>query len=329
MGGNVKSGYRIVLGLGVASLVAAYPASAQQTYPTKPVRIVVPNVPGGTSDFFARVIGQAITDATSQATIVENRPGASGNIGAEFVARAAPDGHTLLLIASSTLTVNPSLFPKLTYDSLRDLTPITMIAEFASLLTVHPSIPAKNVKELIALARARPGQLTYATTGSGATSHLGMELLKTMAKVDLYHVPYKAGFTAVIDVVGGRVSTMLGTVPSVLPHVRSGRLRALAVSSRERIQVMPELPTVSESGLPGFEITLWHGFLAPAGTPREVVMRLNSITVQTLASQEVTAQLRREGAMPIGSTPEAMTEQLKRDIVRWRKLIVAIGAKAD
>ena len=304
-------------------------AQGQQAYPVKPIRIIVNNQPGGTSDFFARVIGQTITDATQQPVLVDNRPGASGNVAAEAVARAAPDGYTLLLSGSTALTVNPSLFRKLTYDSLKDIAPISMIAVFPSFVVTHPSLPVRNVKELIALARARPGELSYASTGLGQTSHLGMELLKTMAKVDIYHVPYKASVAALVDLLGGRVTVMLATVPASLSHVKNGRLRALAVTSLKRTPAMPELPSVAESGLPGYEITLWHGFFATAGSPEAAISRLNSIVVQALNSPEIRKKLLEEGAEPLGSSPQRTAEQMKLDIVKWRKLIQDAGVKPE
>ena len=321
--------YALATVLSEMAVLAGGYAHAQQPYPVKPVRIVVPNLPGGTSDFFGRVIGQSITEVTKQPVIVENRPGASGNIGAEAVAQAAPDGYTLLLIAATTLTVNPSLFAKLSYNSQKDFAPISMIAIFPNLLVTHPSVPVRNVKELIALAKARPGELSYASTGAGQTSHLGMELFKSMAKVDLYHVPYKASVPLVIDLIAGRVPVSMSTMPATLPHVKTGRLRALAVTSAKRLASLPDLPAVAESGLPGFEITLWHGFLAPAGTPSEIIARLNAIAVQTLKNPDVRKQLITEGAEPVGSTPEQMAEQLRLDIVKWQKVISASGAKLE
>ncbi len=304
-------------------------AQAQPAYPVKPIRIIVNNQPGGTSDFFARVIGQTITEATQQPVVVDNRPGASGNVAAEAVARAAPDGYTLLLTGSTALTVNPSLFRKLTYDSMRDLAPISMIAVFPSFVVTHPSLPVRNVKELIALAKARPGELSYASTGLGQTSHLGMELLKTMAKVDIYHIPYKASVAALVDLLGGRVTVMLATVPASLSHVRNGRLRALAVTSTKRTPAMPELPSVAEAGLPGYEITLWHGFFATAGAPEAAISRLNAIVVQALNSPEIRKKLLEEGAEPLGSTPQRTAEQMKLDIVKWKKLIQEAGVKPE
>jgi len=304
-------------------------AYGQQAYPVKPIRIIVNNQPGGTSDFFARVIGQTITDATQQPVLVDNRPGASGNVAAEAVAKAAPDGYTLLLTGSTALTVNPSLFRKLTYDSMKDLTPISMIAVFPSFVVTHPSLPVRNVKDLIALAKARPGELNYASTGAGQTSHLGMELLKTMAKVDIHHVPYKASVAALVDLIGGRITVMLATVPASLSHVKNGRLRALAVTSLKRTPALPELPSVAESGLLGYEITLWHGFFATAGAPEAAISRLNSIVVQALNSPEIRKKLLEEGAEPLGSSPQRATEQMKLDIVKWRKVIQDSGAKAE
>ncbi len=318
-----------IAALAAASGIALHDARAQSAYPAKPVRIIVNNQPGGTSDFFARVIGQVITEQTQQPVLVDNRPGASGNVAAEAVAKAAPDGYTLLLTGSTALTVNPSLFRKLTYDSMKDLAPISMIAVFPSFVVTHPSLPVRNVKDLIALARSRPGEMSYASTGMGQTSHLGMELLKTMAKVDIYHVPYKASVAALVDLLGGRITVMLATVPASLSHVKNGRLRALAVTSLQRTPALPELPTVAESGLPGHEITLWHGMYATAGAPEAAITRLNALVVQALNSPDVKRKLLEEGAQPLGSSPQRTAEQMKLDIVKWRKLIQDAGVKPE
>lgn len=322
-------GPRAVIALmATAGIVSTY-VHAQPAYPIKPIRIVVTNLPGGTSDFFARVLGRTITEATQQPVLVDNRPGGSGMIAAEAVAQAAPDGYTLFLGGATALTVNPSLFPKVSYDAMKDFAPVSMIAVFPSLMVAHPSLPVRNVKDLIALAKSRPSELSYASTGAGQTSHLGMELLKTMAKVDIYHIPYKASVAALVDLIGGRLSVMLATFPAGLPHIKSGRLRALAVTSLQRSPALPELPSVAESGLPGYEITLWHGMYATAGTPDAVISKLNGLVVQALKDQDVRKKLVNEGAEPIGSSPQRVTEQMKIDIVKWRKVIQDSGAKPE
>jgi len=250
-------------------------------------------------------------------------------IAAEAVAQATPDGHTYFLSGATALTVNPILFPKVSYDPMRDFAPVSMIALFPSLMVVHPSLPVRNVKELVALAKARPGELSYASTGAGQTSHLGMELLKSMAKVNIYHIPYKASVAALVDLIGGRLTVMLATVPAGLPHTKSGRLRAIAVTSLKRVPVLPDLPSVAESGLPGYEITLWHGMYATGGSPEAAISRMNSIVVQALKDPEVRKKLLSEGAEPLGSTPQQVTEQMKLDIVKWRKVIQDSGAKPE
>ena len=318
-----------VQGLALALAMSSGAAHGQPAYPAKAIRMVVPFPAGGTTDILARVVGQKITEATSQQVIIDNRPGAGGNIGTEIAAKALPDGYTLLTDPGSTLTINPSLFAKLPFDPLRDFAPVTIIAAVPNLLVVHPSLPVKSVKELISLARSRPGKLNYASTGAGQSTHLSMELFKLMAAVDVTHIPYKGSSPALTDLLAGQVTLMFDNMPSCLPHVKAGKLRALAVSTLKRSPALPQLPTVAESGLPGFEVSVWFGVLAPAGTSRDIVSRLNAIIVNALTSADVRERLAGQGAEPIGNTPEQFTAQMERDLVKWAKVVKDANIKLD
>ena len=311
------------------TLLALLGAAHAQTYPTKPIRMVLPFPPGGTTDILGRVAAQKLTEALGQQVIPDNRPGASGNIGTEQVAKAPPDGYTLVTAPGSTLTIHPSLYAKLGFDPLKDFAPVTIIAAVPNLLVVHPSLPVRTVKELIALAKARPDQLNYASTGAGQSTHLSMELFKSMAGVKITHVPYKGSAPAVTDLIGGHVSLMFDNMPSALPHAKAGKLRGIAVSTLKRAAVTPELPTVAESGLPGFEVNVWFGVLAPAGTPRDIVQRLHGVLVKALQSPDVRERLSTQGAEPVGNTPEQFTAQMKADLVKWAKVVKAANIKLD
>jgi tripartite-type tricarboxylate transporter receptor subunit TctC len=300
-----------------------------QTYPTKPIRMVVPFPPGGTTDILGRVAAQKLSEALGQQVIVDNRPGAGGNIGTEAVAKSPPDGYTLLTDPGSTLTINPSLFAKLPFDPLKDFAPITILAAVPNLLVVHPSLPVRNVKELIALAKSKPGQLNYASSGAGQSTHLSMELFKSMAKVNMIHVPYKGSSPAITDLLGGHVLLMFDNMPSALPHAKAGKLRGIAVSTAKRSPVTPDVPTVAESGLPGFEVSVWFAVLAPATTPREIVDRLNGILVKALHAPDVRERLSSQGAEPIGDTPADFTAVMKRDLVKWAKVVKDADIKLD
>ena len=315
--------------VGVLGIACSTCTLAQPAYPAKAIRMVVPFPPGGTTDILARVAGQKITEATGQTVIVDNRAGAGGNIGTEMVAKAPPDGYTLLADPGSTLTINPSLFSKLPFDTLKDFAPVTIIAAVPNLLVVHPSLPVRNVKELIALAKARPGQLNYASTGAGQSTHLSMELFKFAAGIDMTHIPYKGSSPALVDLLAGQVPLMFDNMPSSLPHVQANKLRALAVSTLKRSPALPALPTVAESGLPGFEVSVWFGVLAPAGTPRDIVTRLNSIIVKALASADTRERLAGQGAEPIGNTPEEFTAQMQRDLVKWAQVVKNANIRLD
>lgn len=302
--------------------------SPARSYPAKPIRFIVPYVAGGGADAMARLIAPRLSDKLGQQVVIDNRGGAGGNIGSELAARAAPDGYTLLMGAAA-LAINVSLYGKLTFDPLKDFTAVTLLAKTPNILAVHPSLPVKSVKELIALAKAAPEQINYASGGSGTTPHLTMELFKTMAKVNLVHVPYKSAGPALIALLSGEVSLMPASPLLVMPHVKSGKLRALAITSITRSPALPELPTVAESGLSGFEVAQWYGILAPAGTPDTVVARLNSELVKIMQTPAVNEWLLREGSLPVGNTPQEFAAYLKEEVAKWAKVVKFSGARVD
>jgi len=310
-------------------MLAVLPAgeSPAQVYPLKSIRMVVPFASGGPTDILARSVGMRLTEAWGQQMVIDNRAGAAGNIGAEMVAKAAPDGYTLLTASSGMLTVNPALFRKLPYDVLRDFAPVTMATSVTNIMVVHPALPAKSVRELLDIARQRPGQLSYASSGMGSASHLSMELLKSMARIDVAHIPYKGAHPGVVDLVAGQVQVMLIGLPVALPHVKTGRLRALAVAQASA--ALPNMPTIAQSGLPGFTVVNWLGVLAPAGTPREIISRLNTEIVRMVHLPEVKARLLVEGFEPIGSTPEKLGEEMRAWIPRWGEIIRKAGIRAE
>jgi len=304
------------------------PAQSADSYPVKPVRLVTPFPPGGGTDILARALAPRMSESLGGSVIVENRAGAGGLVGIEAVARAAPDGYTLLLVSGS-LTIIPSLFPNVRYDPVKDFTPVTLATRQPYIAVVHPSLPAKNIRELIALARARPGQVTYASAGSGGAGHLGMELLKTMVKVNIVHIPYKGSGPALIDVLGGHVSLMFASAPSAMPHIKTGRLRALAMTGSQQSAAVPGVPTIAESGLPGFETYGWYGVLAPAGTAPPVIARVHGAIIKAMAAPEVMERIVADGSEAVAGTPEQFADYIKRDIPKWAKVIKESGARAD
>ncbi len=309
--------------------MAATTSVPAQQYPSKAVRMIVGFPAGGTSDIMARLTGQKLSEAWGQTFIIDNRPGAGGNIGTELVAKAAPDGYTLLVSPGSTLTSNPAVYSKVPFDTVRDFAPVTIIAGVPNALVAHPSLPVANVKQLIALAKSRPGQLAYASTGAGQSTHLSAELLKTSAGINLIHVPYKGSAPALTDIVAGQVSVMFDNLPSVLPFIKSGRLKPLAVSSAARSRALPEIPTVAESGVPGFDVTVWFAVLAPAATPRDIVNRLNAEIVKAINTSDMRQRLAQQGADPIGNTPEEFSAVIKRDLAKWAKVVKDANIKLD
>jgi tripartite-type tricarboxylate transporter receptor subunit TctC len=304
------------------------PLLAAQSYPSKPVRIIVNFPAGGIADLYARIIGAKVQESWGQPVVIENRTGAGGNIGAEAVAKSAPDGYTLNMSAIGPHAVNVSLFSKMPYDPVKDFAPIALVLEAEGLLVVHPSVPANNVSELITYARANPGKLTFASAGMGTASHLAGELFKTMAKVEMTHVPYKGNVPAITDLLAGQTSLLFATMPTVLPHAKAGKLRALATIGAARSAAAPELPTIGES-LKGFEVNNWIGLFAPAGTPPEIVKRWNGEVMRVMQSPEIQARLPNEGARFSPNTPEQFAAFVKGEIAKWAPVVKASGARVD
>ncbi len=303
-------------------------AAAAQSYPAKPVRVIVSFPPGAGVDIVARTITPRLTEAFGQQFVVDNRAGASGNLGAEVAARAAPDGYTLLFTPASVAS-SQALYQKLGYNLEKDLAPISLVASAPFVLVVHPSLPVRTVNDLIAMAKARPGQLFYASTGNGGSPHLATELFKLQAKIDIVHIPYKGTPPAVTDLIAGQVSMMFANTLSVLPYVNSGRLRALGISSAKRSAAAPALPTIAESGMPGFEATTWFGMLAPAGTPQDIVTRLTGELRKIVQMKNVAESLITQGADPIGSTAEEFQARIRADVEKWARTIKAAGVRAE
>ena len=312
-----------------ASIAATATNGYAQAYPVKPIRFIVPFSAGGGADIVARAIAQKLGDALAQQVVIDNRTGAAAIIGTELAAKSAPDGYTLILGQTGPNSINPGLYEKLPYDALRDFAPITLATTYPYVLVVHPSIPAKTVTELIALAKARPNELSFASAGNGAANHLAAELFKSMASIQMVHVPYKASAPALIDVLGGHVSMMFDPIITAMPQAKLGKLRALGVTSLKRTAVAGDLPTFAETGLPGFEAIGWHGILVRAGTPREIIMRLNSELVGVLRAPDIRTRFAEQGAEPVGNTPEQFLEFLKSDLTKWAKVIKAAGVRAS
>ena len=309
-------------------LVAGSFTAHAQNYPTRAVRLVVPYVPGGGTDFTARVIAPKLSEALGQQVVVENRPGGGPNIGSDLVARAAPDGSTLLM-AGAANAINMSLFAKPPYDAQRDLAPVSLSVKGANVLMVHPSLPVKTLKELLALARAQPGKLNYASSGIGSANHMAGELLKLVAKVNITHVPYKGNAPALTDLIGGHVEILISGVPAVIGQIKNGRVRAIAIASLKRFPALPDTPTIDESGLKGFEATTWFGVMAPVKTPREIIMRLNSDLARITTSADVRERFIGEGVEPIGGPPELFATFLRDEIDKYAKVVKAAGIKEE
>ena len=313
----------------LAAMAAPFPAAFAQAYPSRPIRFIGPFAAGaGVLDIMARLVGQHLGQSLGQQVLIDNRPGAGGNVGAEVAAKAVPDGYTMLMGAVA-LVVSPYLYARLPFDPLTDLAPVTQVNSAPLMLVVHPSLPVNSVAELIAYAKARPGALNYGSGGVGATPFLATELFKSMAGIDVVHVPYKGGAPALADLVAGQLSFMIENVPGTLPFVKDGKLRALAITSRQRLALVPELPTMEEAGVPGYEMIGWNGIFVPKATPPEIVARLNAELVKVLRSTEVGEQLARLGAVPVGDTPEQFGAFVKAESARWGKIIKDLGIKPE
>jgi tripartite-type tricarboxylate transporter receptor subunit TctC len=318
---------------GTALLVCVVVSTAAQAqpadYPNRPVRWIVPFAPAGPTDLMSRAVAEKLSQRLGQQFVVDNRPGAGGNIGAEVVAKAAPDGYTLMIGHVGTHAINATLYPRIAFDPVRDFTPITLIATLPLALVVHPSVPAKDAKELIAYARARPGQLNFASAGNGGPTHLTGELLKSSAGIDIVHVPYKGNAAALLDLVAGRVQMMFSNMLTAMPHVRAGKLRAIGISSAKRSSQAPELPTIAESGVPGFAAVPWYGVLGPPGLPRPIVSKLNTEIARALAQPDMHERFVAQGVDLQSSTPEQFAALIKSEVVKWRKVVRDAGAKVD
>ena len=319
---------RLNLALAIFALAGTVQAQAND-YPAKPIRLVVPAAPGGGADFLARIVGVKLGELVGQSVVVENRAGASGTIAADGTAKSAGDGYTVLMGQSTSIVIAPQLYPKLPYDTLRDLKPVTLVAEVPNVMVVHPSVPANTVKELIALAKAKPEMLNFGSSGNGAPSHLAGEMFKSATGTRLVHVPYKGAGPAVNALLAGEIQVMFAPIVAVLPQVKAGRLRALGVTSAKRSAAAPDLPTLAETGLTGYEISSWFGLFVPASTPAAVVDKLFKETNRVLKSPDVIERFAKEGAEPVGSTPAEFNNYVRTEFVKYNKVIKDNGIKAD
>lgn len=309
-------------------LAAAAPAGAQ-TYPVKPIRMIIGFPPGGGTDIVGRIVAQKLSEVLGQQVVAENRGGASGQLAAEFVAKAPPDGYTVMMAHIAAVAILPSLVAKLPYDAQRDFAPVSLVAIGPNLLVVHPSVPAKNVKELVALARARPGQLQYASPGAGTVQHLAAEFFKLQAGVDMLHVPYKGSGQSIIDLVSGQVHLNFDSVPPVINHVRSGRLRALAVTSEKRFSLLPHIPTVNEGGIVGFDMSTWWGLMTPAAVGKDLIARLHGETAKLLSQREVKERIANVGAETVGNSPEEFAATLRGERAKYARVVKAANIRVD
>jgi tripartite-type tricarboxylate transporter receptor subunit TctC len=325
----MKSFLRLVMfSIALASLGPAANALAQG-YPGKPLRLIVPFAAGGTGDVLGRLIAAKLSEGLGQPVVLEFKPGAGTTLGTDFVAKSPPDGYTILLSASTTMSINASLYGKLPYDTLKDLAPVSLLASIPNMLVANLALPANTVQELIALAKASPGKLNYASPGSGTTPHLAGELFKTAAGIDLVHVPYKGAGPAIVDVLGGHVPMLFDNIPSVQPQVNSGKMKAIAVTSAKRSPAMPNVPTFAEAGLTGFEANSWWAILAPAGTPKEIIARLNAEVVKALNNAGIRERFLSLGAEPAPGTPEECAAHIKAEVGKWAAIVKASGARVD
>jgi tripartite-type tricarboxylate transporter receptor subunit TctC len=323
---------RSVISVLILSFVVSVPSlaadDAADNYPNKPIRLIVPYTPGGGYDILARLLGQKLTERWGRQVVVDNRPGANGNIGAAAAAKSPPDGYTLLMGGIGPNAINAGLY-ELSFDPVKDFAPVMLAATYQNILVVDPSLPAKSVKDLIALAKSKPGKINYASAGSGSTQHLSGELFKTMAGIDLVHIPYKGSAPGMTALLGGEVSLMFNSTPTTLPHVKTGKLRGLAVTGGKRSPEAPELPTVAEAGVPGYEVTGWYGVLAPAATPKGIVVKLNSELAKILRLPDIKERLKELGVEAGGGTPEQFGDFIKKEIAKWAKVVKESGARPD
>jgi tripartite-type tricarboxylate transporter receptor subunit TctC len=318
-----------VSALGTLIACAGASLAHAQGYPAKPIRFVVGFTAGGASDITARIVGQKLTEHFGQPVVIDNRAGASGTIAGGIVAKAPPDGYTLLAGATSILAINPGLYPKLDYDPLRDFAPVSQTVSMPQLLVVHPSVKALTLKELLALARSKPGELNYSSSGTGSSSHLAMELLKYMTGVNVVHVPFKGSGQAMPSLLAGQVQLVFDPIPTSLPHVKSGRLRAIAISTAARSRAIPDLPTVAEAGVPGYESSLWYGVLLPVRTPPAIIARLNETINAILCEADVNERFAALGAEPLGGSPADFGKYIRTEVIKWGKVIKTVGIRAD
>jgi tripartite-type tricarboxylate transporter receptor subunit TctC len=326
MGATIKVILAFVIAAG--STVTVGPVAAQ-SYPTKPVRLIVPFSPGGTTDITARLMAQKMSVAWKQTVMVDNRPGASGMIGADLTAKSAPDGYTVLVSSTQEIAINQHVFDKMTYNPEKDFAPVTLASITPLILVVHPSLPVRSVRELIGLARARPAQLTFASPGAGSVQHLSGELLKTIGRINMVHVPYKGAGQLMPDLLGGQVLMFFAGMPPVMPHVRAGKLRALIVTTTTRSPATPEIPTMIEAGVPGFDISNWFGVFVPAGTPKDIITNLNTEMVRALRQPDVKEKLSSQGAEAVGNTPDELDRFVRAEIAKYSQLVKASGVRAE
>lgn len=325
---NANQGSGLAFCMIFLGLIQCSPAFGQQKYPVRPIRLVLPFPPGGSTDIVARLIGQKLTESWGQQVLVDNRPGGGGNVAAEAVARAAPDGYTLFQVNVAN-AIGASLYPKLNYSLIGDFAPVTQLAATPYVLLAHPSVPAKSTRELVALAKVRPGQLNYASAGAGSATHLSGELLKSMAGVNIIHVPYRGTGPAVTALLSGEIELYFAAVPAAVPMVKTGRLRPLGVTSARRSALMPQVPTIAEGGLKGYETGTWHGVLVPVATPRDIALQLSAEIVRILNMPEVREKLVAQGLDPVGDTPEQFGAYIRAEIAKWAKVVAASGARPE
>ncbi len=323
---RIRSLVRLVAALALLSGLAA--AAHAQAWPTKPIRYIVPFPPGGATDILARSIAEKLGPALGQPVIVENRAGAAGNVGTELAAKAAPDGYTILMVTVAQ-SISETLYAKLAYNLMRDLTPVILVARVPNVMVVHPSVPARSVKEFIDYAKANPGKINFASSGSGTSIHMSGELFKLLTGVDIVHVPYKGSALALTDLIGGQVSVMFDNLPPSMPHIRGGKLRALAITTTTRYPTLPDLPTMVEAGVPGYESSSWFGIMAPTGTPKDIVARLNAEVRKIMALPEVRERFDQQGAIASPGSPEDFDAFIRAEIAKWGKVVKASGAKVD